>query len=41
MQVFIFGHVPPGIYERHYNRQALHWFQVTRIYYSAKNVIKT
>lgn len=26
-QVYIFGHVPPGIYERHYNRQALHWFQ--------------
>ena len=19
--------MPPGIYERHYNRQALHWFQ--------------
>jgi hypothetical protein len=28
VQVFIFGHVPPGIYERHYSRQALHWFQV-------------
>ncbi|XP_057374777.1 acid sphingomyelinase-like phosphodiesterase 3b [Daphnia carinata] len=25
--VYIFGHVPPGIYERHYSRQALHWFQ--------------
>ena len=25
--MYIFGHVPPGIYERHYSRQALHWFQ--------------
>jgi len=25
--VYLFGHIPPGIYERHYNLNALHWYQ--------------
>ena len=27
IKVYLFGHIPPGIYERHYNLNALHWYQ--------------